>query len=66
MIYSSDVLDVFLQSIFKLNDQKISFKYYNKRITTRDNGNAQSHDKEKSKLNSTITANSGAHTRTND
>ena len=61
MFYSSDVADVFLQFIFKVNDEKISYKYY-KRITTRDNGNVQSHDKEESKLNSTITANSGAHT----
>ena len=46
--------------------KKLSYKYYNKRITTRDNGNVQSHDKEESKLNSTITANSGAHTLTHD
>ena len=44
--------------------KKLSYKYYNKRITTRDNGNVQSHDEEESKLNSTITANSGAHTLT--
>ena len=43
-----------------------SYKYYNKQITTRDNGNVQSHDKEESKLNSTITTNSGAHTLTHD
>ena len=35
-------------------------------MTTRDNGDAQSHDKEESKLNSTITANSGAHTLKHD
>ena len=63
MFCSSDVSDGFLQSIYKLNDEKkLSYKYYNKRITPRDNGNVQSHDKEESKLNSTITANSGAHT----
>ena len=45
---------------------KLSCKYYNKRITTRGNGNVQSHDKEESKLNSTITAKSGAHTLTHD
>ena len=45
--------------------KKLSYKY-NKRITTRDNGNVQSHDKEESKLNSTINANSGAHTLTHD
>ena len=67
MIYYSEVSDVFLQFILKLNDEKkLSYKYYNKQITTRDNGNVQSHDKEESKLNSTITANSGAHTLTND
>ena len=38
----------------------------NKRITTRDNGNVQSHDQEESKLNSTISENSGAHTLTHD
>ena len=65
MLYFSDVSDVLLQSIFKLNDdEKLSYEYYNKRITTRDNGKVQSHDKEESKLNSTITANSGAHTLT--
>ena len=46
--------------------KKLSYKYYNKRITTRDNGNAQSNDKEESKLNSNITANSGAQTLTHD
>ena len=46
--------------------KKLSYKYYNKRITTRDNGNAQSHDQEEGKLNSSITANSGAHTLTHD
>ena len=67
MLYFSDVSDVLLQSIFKLNDdEKLSYKYYNKRITTRDNGKVQSHDKEESKLKSTITANSGAHTLTHD
>ena len=46
--------------------KRLSYKYYNERITTRDNGNVQSHDKEESKLNGTITANSGAHTLTHD
>ena len=45
---------------------KLSYKYYNNRITTRENGNVQPHDQEESKLNSTITANSGAHTLTHD
>ena len=35
-------------------------------MTTCDNGNVQSHDQEESKLNSTITTNSGAHTLTHD
>ena len=39
---------------------------YNKRITTRDNVNTKSHDQEESKWNSTISANSGAHTLTHD
>ena len=67
MLYFSDVSDVLLQSIFTLNDdEKLSYKYYNKRITTRDNGKVQSLDKEESKLNSTITANSGAHSLTHN
>ena len=66
MFYSSDVSDVFLQSIFKFNDEKLSYKYCNRGITTRDNGNVQPHDKEERKLNSTITANSGAHILTHD
>ena len=60
MFYSNDVSDVFLHSIFKLYYE--SYEYYNKRITTRDNRNVLSYDQEKSKLNSTINANSGAHT----
>ena len=46
--------------------KKLSQKNYNKRITTRVNGNVQSRDKEESKSNSTISANSGAHTLTHD
>ena len=45
---------------------KLSYKDYNKRITTRDNSNVQSHDQEESNLNSTINANSGAHTLTRE
>ena len=41
--------------------KKISHKYHNKRITTRDNGNDQSYDQEECKLISTIKANSGPH-----
>ena len=43
---ASDVSDVLLQSIFKLNDdEKLSYKYYNKRITARDNGKVQTRPK---------------------
>ena len=38
--------------------KKLSYKYYNKRILTRGNGNIQSHDQEESKLSNTINANS--------
>ena len=46
--------------------KKSRYKHHNKQITTRYNGNVQSHDQEESKLNSTINANSGAHTLTHD
>ena len=46
--------------------KKLSSKCYYKQNTTRDSGNVQSHDQEESKLNSTIKANSGAHTLTHD
>ena len=46
--------------------KKLSYKYYNKQITTRDSGNVQSQHKEESKLNSTINTNSGACTLTHD
>ena len=49
--------------VSSFNDKKIKvLKCYNKRITTRGNGNVQSHDQEECKLNSTIIANSRAHT----
>ena len=44
----------------------LGYKYYNKGIITHDNGIVQSHGQEESKLNSTINANSGAHTLTDD
>ena len=44
--------------------KKLSYKDYNKQITTHDIGNVQSHDQEKNKLNSTINVNSGGHTLT--
>ena len=46
--------------------KKLSYNDYNKQITTRGNGNVQSHDQEESILNSTINADSGAHTLTRD
>ena len=56
----------FFSPFLSLMMKKLSYKYYHKRITTPDNGNIQSHDKEESKLTSTIAANSGAHTLTHD
>ena len=44
--------------------QKLRQKYYNKRITTRDNVNVQFLEHEESKLNSTINVNKDAHTLT--
>ena len=64
--YSSNVSHLFLQSILKLYDKKLSHKYHNKRIITRDNGNVQSYDQEESKLISTIKANSGPHILAHD
>ena len=46
--------------------KKLRHKYYNNGITTRDNGNVQSHDQGESKLNSTIHENDGAQTLTDD
>ena len=46
--------------------EKLRCKYYNKRITTSDDGSIQPHDQEESKLNSTINAKSGAHTLTHE
>ena len=46
--------------------KKLRYKYYNKRITTSDDGSVQSHDQEESKLNSTINAKIGAHKLAHD
>ena len=46
--------------------KKLKCKYYNKRVTTCDNGNVQSHDQEESKLNSSNNTGSGTHTLTYD
>ena len=51
-----------IKSIMK----KLSYKYYKKQIATPDNGSFQFHDQEESKLNSTISANSGANTLTHE
>ena len=45
--------------------KKLSYKYYDKRIKTRNNGNVQSHDQEESKLNITVNAKKGAHSSFN-
>ena len=44
----------------------LGYKYHNKVIITHDNGIVQSYGLEESKLNSTVNANSGAHTLTDD
>ena len=46
--------------------KKSSCKDYNEQITIRDDGNVQSYDKEESKQNSNISANSGVHTLPHD
>ena len=46
--------------------KKLSCNDHSKWYTTHDNGSVQSHDKEESKLNSTISVTSGAHTLTHD
>ena len=46
--------------------KKIKLQVSNEQITTRDSGNVQSLEQEESKLNITITVNSGAHTLTHD
>ena len=56
----------FFSPFSRFNDGKISHKYCNKRITTFDNANVQSHDQEKNKLNSTINVNNGAQTLAHD
>ena len=63
MFYSSDVSDVFLQSIFQLDEKKKNS------ITIGESelvGMIMFNHKEESKLNSTITANSCAHTLIHD
>ena len=57
------ILSVHFQALIT---KKISCKDYYKRITTRGNGNVQSHDQEESKLNSTITASSDVYTLTHE
>ena len=45
-----------------INDEKLRRKYCNKQITSRNNGNVQSHDQEESKLISIIHTNSPTNT----
>ena len=45
---------------------RLRYKYYNKWITILNNRNVQSHDQEESKWNSTMNANSSAHTLPHD
>ena len=54
----------FFSPLSSFND--VRYEHYNKRITTHNNANVQSHHQQESKLNSTINANSGAHTVTDD
>ena len=56
--WTSKKLKIFLFKDLLQETYVRSYKYYNKRITTRDNGNVQSHDQEESKLDITINANS--------
>ena len=49
-----------------LKKKKSTEKYYNKHISTQDNGNVQTHDQEDSKLNSNIIVSSGAYALTGD
>ena len=46
--------------------QALLINKFKNKITTRDNGNAQSHDQDESKLNNTINGNSGTHKFTHD
>ena len=60
-------INILFQRLFQaLMMKKLSYKNYNKRNTARDSCNVQSHDQEESKLNSTISADSVAHTLKND
>ena len=56
----------FFSPFSSFNDKKLRYKYYNKRIATRDNGNVQFHDQDEIKLNSTTNANNSAHKLTHD
>ena len=51
----------FFSPFSSFNNEKIRFKYDNKRITTRNNGIVQSHDQDQNKLNSSINVNRDAH-----
>ena len=55
-----------LFSRFNYDNKKVQVKNYNKLIPAPENSNIQSDDQEECKLNSTIDANSDAHTLTDD
>ena len=55
-----------LFSSFNYDNKKVQVKNYNKLIPAPENSNIQSDDQEECKLNSTIDANSDAHTLTDD
>ena len=56
----------FFSPFLSFNDEKLRYKYCNKRITTLANDNLQSHDQEECKLNSIINGSSSAHIITHD
>ena len=66
MFYLVTFRTCFFGPLSSFMTKKLSYKCFNKRITTRDNGHVQSHDQEESKLINTIIANSGAHTLSHD
>ena len=56
----------FLGPFSNFNDEKLRYKCYNERISTRDNSNVQPNEQEESKLKSTIIAISCALPLTDD
>ena len=64
--FFSNVRTCFFSLLSSFNDEKNRYKYYNKWITIRDNGNVQSHDQEETKLSNTCKTNSCFHAVTDD